>query len=85
LPGLSSSEVSGFIDGKRSILEIYNLVRAEYGNVTTSSNDFKFAWVAGPDYPDVDMEAVATSIQNMERMGSVEIKKLEPTAKGKKK
>jgi aminopeptidase YwaD len=86
LPGLASFEVSGFIDGTRSILDIYNLVRAEYGHATTSNDDFKFAWVVGLEYPDIDMEAVATAIMNMEKAGSVEIRKLEPKpAKGKRK
>jgi aminopeptidase YwaD len=31
LPGLASSEVANFIDGARSILDIYNAVRAECG------------------------------------------------------
>ena len=84
--GLASFEVSGFINGARSILEIYNLVRAEYGHATTGNDDFKFAWVAGLEYPDIDMEAVATSILNMEKAGTVEIRKVEPApVKGKKK
>jgi hypothetical protein len=78
LPGLAASEVSGFIDGTRSILDIYNAVRAEYGHVNTNSNAFKFAYVLSPDYPDIDMEAVATAIANMVTAGSVEIRTLEP-------
>jgi len=86
LPLLAASEVSGFIDGTRSVLDIYNAVRAEYGHVNTSSNEFKFAYVVSPDYPDIDMEAVATAITNMVTAGSVEIQKLEPKpVKGKKK
>lgn len=73
--GLVSFELSGFIDGTRSILDIYNAVRAEYGNVTTGNDDFKFAWVVGLEYPDIDLEAVATAIQNMEKAGSIEITK----------
>jgi len=86
LPGLAASEVSGFIDGTRSVLDIYNAVRAEYGHVNTSSNEFKFAYVVSPDYPDIDMEAVATAITNMVTAGSVEMQKLEPKpTRGKKK
>lgn len=78
LPNLAASELSGFIDGTRSILDIYNAVRAEYGHVNTGSNDFKFAYVVSPDYPDIDMEAVATAITAMQTAGSIEIQKLEP-------
>ncbi len=87
LPSLANGEVSGFIDGKRSVLDIYNAVRAEYGNVTTSSNDFKFAYVVGPEYPDIDMEAVASAIQSLEKSGIIEITKAAPPApvKGRKK
>jgi hypothetical protein len=85
LPGLAASEVSGFIDGTRSVLDIYNAVRAEYGHVNTSSNEFKFAYVVSPDYPDIDMEAVATAITNMVTAGSVEIQKVEPKPVTRKK
>jgi hypothetical protein len=86
LSGLASFEVSGFIDGTRSILEIYNLVRAEYGHVTTGNGAFKFAWVVGLEYPDIEMDAVATAIMNMEKAGSVEITKVAPVpAKARKK
>ena len=86
LSGLASFEVSGFIDGTRSILEIYHLVRAEYGHVTTGNGAFKFAWVVGLEYPDIEMDAVATAIMNMEKAGSVEITKVAPVpAKARKK
>ena len=75
LPSLASSEVSGFINGTRSILDIYNAVRAEYGNVTTSNNDFKFAWVVSPQYPDIDLELVAAAVMTLEKNGQVEITK----------
>jgi len=78
LPSLASSEVSGFINGTRSILEIYNAVRAEYGNVTTSNNDFKFAWVVSPQYPDIDLELVAAAVMTLEKTGQVEITKAAP-------
>ncbi len=61
-------------------------MRAEYGHVNTGVDEFKFAYVVSPDYPDIDMEAVATAITNMVAAGSVEIQKVEPKAvKGKKK
>jgi len=73
LPGLASSEVAAFIDGTRSILDIYNAVRAEYGNVTTSNSEWKFAYVVTPETGDVDLEAVAGYILAMEEAGMVEI------------
>jgi hypothetical protein len=85
LPALASSEVSAFINGKRSILDIYNAVRAEYGNVTTSNNDYKFAWVVSPAYPDIDIEAVANAVLALEKNGQVEITKAVPVAPAKKK
>lgn len=71
--GLAGSEVPAFIDGSRSILDIYNSVRAEYGNVTTGSNEWKFAYVVTPETADIDLEAVAGYILAMEQAGMVEI------------
>lgn len=73
--GLAASEVPAFIDGTRSLLDIANAVRAEYGNVTTSSNDFKFAYVVTPETPDIDLEAVVGYVRAMEKAGLVEIVK----------
>jgi hypothetical protein len=67
--------VPAFIDGTRTILEIYHAVRAEYGNVTTSSNDFKFAYVVTPETPDIELEAVSNYIRAMEKAGLVEVVK----------
>jgi aminopeptidase YwaD len=78
LPGLSSSEINIAIDGQRSILDIYNLVRAECGNLVTGNNEQKFAYVLSPDAPDVTLDAVANAILNLEKTGVVEIKKLAP-------
>jgi hypothetical protein len=85
LPGLSSSEVNIAIDGTRSILDIYNLVRAECGNLVIGNTELKFAYALSPDAPDVTLEAVATVIQNLEKSGVVEIKKLPPPATEKPK
>ncbi len=85
LPGLSSSEINIAIDGTRSILDIYQLVRAECGNLVTGNSDMKFAYMLSPDAPDVDLEAVANAIQNLERSGVVEIKKVPPPAPEKPK
>ncbi len=80
LPGLSSSEVNIAIDGKRSILDIYNLVRAECGNLIIGNSELKFAYVLSPEAPDVTLDAVANVIQNLEKSGVVEIKRLTPRA-----
>jgi len=84
LAGFANTSVNYFIDGKRSILEIYNAVRAECGNLQVGSTESKFAYVLGPEYPDVELEAVANAIRNLERSGVVEI--ITPAAKpGEKK
>jgi aminopeptidase YwaD len=71
--GLAGTEIAWSIDGSRSILDIYNLIRAEYGNVTTNSTDWKFAYVVTPDTPDIDLEMIAANILAMERAGLVEV------------
>ena len=48
--------MTNFIDGKRSVLDIYNAVRAECGNLVVGSDDTKFAYVLSPDAPDVDLD-----------------------------
>jgi len=73
LPGLAASEVSWFVDGERSVLDIWHAVRAEYGQVTTSRNDYKFAYVVTPDTPDIPLEAVTAYVDAMEKAGLVEI------------
>lgn len=79
--GLAASEVPAFIDGARSLLDISNAVRAEYGNVTTSSHDFKFAYIVTPETPDIELEAVTGYIRAMEKAGLVEIVRKPPTPK----
>ena len=71
--GLAGTEIAWSVDGSRSILDIYNLIRAEYGNVTTNSTDWKFAYVVTPDTPDIDLETIAANILAMEQAGLVEI------------
>jgi hypothetical protein len=75
LQGLAGGEAVAFIDGRRSILDIYDAVRAEYGNVTTSSNEYKFAYVVTPETSDIDLEAVANLIRALEKAGLIEIVK----------
>jgi hypothetical protein len=83
LMSFASTAVNYFIDGTRSILDIYNAVRAECGNLQVGSTESKFAYVLGPEYPDVDLEAVATAVRNLERNGTVEILKAGAKPKGK--
>ena len=85
LPGAASTEVANFIDGKRSVLEIYQAVRAECGNLVVGDDDNKFAYVLSREAPDVDLDLVAAAIQGLEKNGSVEILKLPPPKPGKKK
>jgi hypothetical protein len=73
LPRLASTEIQWFVDGSRSVTEIWRLVRAEYGHVTTSSDPWKFAYVLTPDTPDVELADVAAYVEAMESAGLVEI------------
>ena len=73
LSRFASISTSYFIDGRRSILDIYNAVRAECGNLQVGSQESKYAYVLGLEYPDVDLEAVATAIRNLEKEGVLEI------------
>lgn len=72
-PRLATTEIQWFVDGERSIAEIWRLVRAEYGNVTTSTHEWKFAYVVTPDSPDITLEDVAAYLRAMEEAGMVEI------------
>ncbi len=73
IPRLARSEIPILIDGKRSILDIYRIVRAEYGFVTTSSDEFKYAYVIAPDALDVQLQSVIDYITAMEKAGLLEI------------
>jgi hypothetical protein len=75
LPRLASTEIPWFVNGERSIAEIWRLVRAEYGHVTTSSDPWKFAYVVTPDTPDVSLADVEAYIRAMEEVGLVEIQR----------
>ena len=75
MPRSARGEVTGFINGERSITEIYRLVRAEYGNVTTSNTARKFAYEVTPGTPDVNLQAVVNMIEGLEKQGLVGILK----------
>jgi len=73
IPRLATTEIQWFVDGERSIAEIWRLVRAEYGNVTTSTHAWKFAYVVTPETPDISLQDVVAYIRAMEEAGMVEI------------
>ncbi len=75
LSRMAGTIVPWSIDGTRSILDIYNLARAEFGNVTTSSTEWKFAYAVTPETGDVTLEAVAGVILAMEQAELVEIER----------
>lgn len=75
LPGLANSEITNFIDGKRSVLDIYNAVRAECGNLVVGSNDTKYAFLLSPDAPDITLEQVVAALRALEASGTIEIVK----------
>ena len=80
LPGLASSEVANFIDGTRTILDVYHAVRAECGNLVVGSNAMKFAYALSPDAPDITLDQVVTRLQAMEKAGEIEMVKVAPKA-----
>jgi aminopeptidase YwaD len=71
--GFVSTSVNYFLDGKRSILDIYEAVRAECGHLQIGGSDAKFAYVLGPEYPDVDLDSVVAILRNLEKTGVIEI------------
>jgi hypothetical protein len=73
LPGLASTEVNWFVNGERSVTEIWRLVRAEYGNVTTSSLDWKYAYVVTPETRDIELPDVIAYLEAMADAGLVEM------------
>jgi aminopeptidase YwaD len=78
LPGMASAEVANFIDGTRTVLDIYNGVRAECGNLVVGNNDTKYAYLLSPDAPDVDLDLVYAALETLQKNGVIEITKLEP-------
>lgn len=78
LPGLASAEVANFIDGRRTVLDIYNAVRAECGNLVVGDNGTKFAYVISPDAPDVDIDLVFAALETLQKDGTIEIVKAPP-------
>jgi hypothetical protein len=73
MPYLARFEIPILIDGKRSMLDIYRIVRAAYGFVNTRSDEFKYAYVIAPSAPDVKLQSVVDYITAMEKAGLVEI------------
>ena len=67
------SEIANFIDGTRSVLDIYNAVRAECGNLVVGSNDTKFAYLLSPDAPDVDLDLVYAALEALQKGGTIEM------------
>jgi len=55
------------------VAEIWRLVRAEYGNVTTSTHEWKFAYVVTPETTDISLEDVVAYLRAMEEAGMVEM------------
>ena len=60
------------------MLDIYNAVRAECGNLVVGSNDTKFAYLLSPDAPDVDLDLVYAALETLQKNGTIEIAKVEP-------
>ena len=78
LPGMASTEVTNFVDGTRSILDIYNAVRAECGNLVVGGNDTKYAYLLSPDAQDVDLDLVYAALETLRKNGTLEIVKAAP-------
>jgi hypothetical protein len=76
LPYLARFEVPILIDGEHSVLDIYRIVRAAYGFVNRSSDEFKYAYVITPESPDVKLQSVVDYITAMEKAGLVEIQEI---------
>lgn len=74
LPRLAATEIPWFVNGERSVTEIWKLVRAEYGNVTTSSDPWKFAYVVTPETTDVHLDDVVAYLRAMEEAGVIEFR-----------
>ena len=75
LSSLALFEIPNFIDGERNMLDIYNAVRAEYGNVTTDNYEWKYAYEITPETEDISMESVEGYINAMEQAGLIEVER----------
>jgi aminopeptidase YwaD len=84
LPGMAAAEVMNFVDGNRSVLDIYRAVRAECGNLVVGSNDTKFGYVLSPDAPDVELDLVYTALETQQKAGTIEFQKAPPAPAAKK-
>jgi len=73
MPWLAFTEIQWFVNGERSVAEIWRLVRAEFGQVTTSNHEWKFAYVVTPETADIRLEDVAAFLEAMEAAGMVEM------------
>jgi hypothetical protein len=78
LPGLASSEVANFIDGTRSVLDIYNAVRAECGHLVVGNDDTKFGYVLSGEAADVDLDLVYAALETLQKSGTIEFVKAPP-------
>jgi hypothetical protein len=65
--------VTAFIDGARSVLDIYQAVRAECGHLVVGDGDSKFVYLLSPDAPDILLESVMAAIRTAERNGVIEL------------
>ena len=77
MPYLARFEVPILIDGKRSVLDIYRVVRAAYGFASTRTDESKYAYVITPNSPDVKLQSVVDYIAAMEKAGLVEIQEID--------
>ncbi len=80
LPGLAASEVANFIDGTRSVLDIYQAVRAECGNLVVGYNDTKFTYLLKPEAPDVDLDLLYPELERLRKEGAIDIVRTAPKA-----
>jgi hypothetical protein len=71
-----SFEVENFIDGEKSILDIYRAVDAEFGGVVQERGrtPLKFQYEIDPRYPQIKLKDVADYITAMEKAGIVKFR-----------
>ena len=66
------------------MLDIYNLVRAECGNLVVGNDDTKFGYVLSADAPDVDLDLVYAALETLQKNGTIEFVKAPPPAAAQK-